>query len=163
MNKHPRYVVATMITIMMISIAGCAEMRSFGKFVPDDRAKIAFETYQINPDYRYYIIGSDVIPIAIIALHKSFTMGNDLCKEVQLTPDSMKETVTFMQMRIEECCHQNQFGFLVYDGQGKQMGILYSFIGAGIAFQVDGNGVVKMHGPQDNDQLKTYLGQTRSR
>ena len=34
-------------------------MRGFGKFVPDNNAKTAFETFQINPDYRYYITGSD--------------------------------------------------------------------------------------------------------
>lgn len=156
MRKCSRSVVVTLIIIMTIGAAGCANMQGFGKFVPDSKAKAAFETFQINPAYRYYITGSDLFPVAILALNQSYTMGNDLWKELQLTPDSMNEMVTFMQFKLMERCHQSQSGFLVIDHQGRQIGILYSYIGVGIAFKVDDNGVVKMYGPRDDDQLKQY-------
>jgi hypothetical protein len=160
MKKCSRYIVATLIIIMAISAARCADMRSFGKFVPDNNAKAAFETFQVNQDYRYYITGSDLYPVAILALHKSHTMGNDLWKELSLTQDSLKEIVTFMQLRLMGCCLQSQFGFLVYDPNGKQIGILYSYLGVGIAFKVDNDGVVKVYGPRDDDQLKQYQERT---
>ncbi len=64
--------------ILIICVAGCANVRDFGKFLPDDQAAIAFETYQINPDYRYYTTGSSTFPVAVMALDKSYKMGNDL-------------------------------------------------------------------------------------
>ncbi len=62
--------------------------------------------------------------------------------------------VTHMQHKLMERCHQNQSGFVVCDHQGKQIGSLYSYLGVGIAFRMDGDNVVKMYGPRDDDQLK---------
>lgn len=82
-----------------------------------------------------------------------------------MTPESLKEMVTFMQLRLMECCYQNQFGFLVYDSHGKPIGMLYSYLGIGITFKVDENRIVKIPGPKDDDQLKQYqerqTGQSR--
>jgi hypothetical protein len=157
MKKYLRsIVVTTLAMIIAISAAGCANMRGFGKFVPDNNAGATFETFQVNPDYRYYITGSDVYPVAILALDKSYSMGNNLWKELKFTPGSMNEMVTNMQFKLMECCQQMQFGFSVLDPQNKQIGILYSYLGVSIAFRVEGNNIVKMYGPRDDDQLKTY-------
>jgi hypothetical protein len=160
MRKCSRSIIAILIFIMALTAAGCANMRSFGKFAPDDNARTSFETFQLDPDYRYYITGSDVYPVAILALNKSYSMGNDLWKELSLTQDSLKEMVTFMQLRLMECCRQSELGFLVYAPNGKQIGTLYSYVGVGITFTVDDNGVVKMSGPRDDDQLKRYQQRT---
>jgi hypothetical protein len=159
MKSHMWFIVLLM-TISMFATAGCADMHSFGKFVPDDDAKIAFEKFQVNPDYRYYITGSDLYPVAILALNKSYSMGNDLWKELWLTPDSLNEIVINMQIRLLGCCLQNPFGFSVLDRQGKQIGMLYSYLGVGIVFKVDDNNVVKMYGPRDDDLLKKYQERT---
>lgn len=75
---------------------------------------------------------------------------------MQLTPASMKELVTFMQQRLMACCGQTWSGFLIIDPMGKQIGILYAYIGVGIAFRVEEDNVVKPYGPRDDDQLKKY-------
>jgi hypothetical protein len=38
----------------------------------------AFEKYQVNSNYNYYISGSDVYPNAIIGLDKALTLEPDL-------------------------------------------------------------------------------------
>lgn len=160
MGKYSRSIVLTLIITMAVIASGCAMMRGFGKFVPDDNAKTAFETFQINPDYRYYITGSDTYPAAILALHKSYSMGNDLWLELQPTRKIMSEIVTNMQTRIRECNGGGLHGFIIYDHQNKQIGTLYSFIGVGLAFKTEDHSVMKVYGPRDDDTLKSYQQRT---
>ena len=145
--------------IVIILLSGCAAAKDFGRFEPDKKAGKTFEIYQVNPDYRYYITGSDTYPVAILALDKSYSMGNDLWKEVDMTPKSLKETVTLMKLKLWECCMEPPFGFLVYDPREKLIGMMYSYLGVGIAFQVKDH-IVNMYGPQDDDSLKRYQGRT---
>ncbi|MEE9911494.1 MAG: hypothetical protein K4571_07195 [Deltaproteobacteria bacterium] len=140
--------------MIFICVTGCAG--GFGKFFPDDRVTSAFETYQINPDYRYYIAGSGTYPVAVLAFDKSYKMGNDLWEEIKLTPASMKDLVDLMQLRLMSCCGQMWSGFLVIDPLGKQIGILYAYVGAGISFRVEKDNVVRLYGPRDDDQMKKY-------
>jgi hypothetical protein len=149
--------VVLLVIFVLLSASGCISAnKNFGKFVPDDQARIAFETFQINPEFRYYITGSDLYPVAILALNKSYVIGNDLWKELDLTPQSMNDMVTHMQRKLMERCHQNPHGFVVYDHQGKAIGTLYSYLGVGIAFRMDSENVVRIYGPRDDDQLKSY-------
>lgn len=156
MRTSLRFFVASAAMITIIISAGCASMTGFGKFVPDNRARIAFETFEISPEYRYYITGSDTYPVAILALNKSYSMGNDLWKEMELTPAGIKVMVTDMQLKLLERCGQTWSGFLVIDQTGKQIGILYAYLGLQIAFKVAENNTVMMYGPHDDDQLKVY-------
>ncbi len=158
MRNH-RVLMAGTLMIMIMFMTGCASVQGFGKFTPDNRAGISFEAGQVNPDYRYYLTGSDTYPVAILALNKSYSMGNDLWKEVPMTPNYLKEMVTMMQLRLMECCQQSPFGFLVYTPEGKPIGMMYSYLGVSIAFQVNDR-IVIMYGPRDDDQLKRYQGRT---
>jgi len=160
-EKCLRPMIAIIAMTMIISAVGCANTTGFGKFVPDTQAKTAFEKFQISPEYRYYITGSDEYPVAIIALGKSYAMGNDLWKEIEPTPASMNHIVTNMQLKLMERCYQTQSGFLVLDPMGKQLGILYSYIGVGIAFSVGDDNIIRIYGPRDDDQLKAYQGRVQ--
>lgn len=162
MQTASRLGLVILVMVVLLSASGCAVINNnFGKFVPDDKAKITFETFQINPELRYYITGSDLYPVAILALDKSYTMGNDLWKELTLTPESLKSIINHMQHKLMERCHQHEFGFIVYDHNGKQIGMMYSYLGVGIALLMDSENMVKMYGPRDDDQLKMYQERTR--
>lgn len=153
--------VILMMFIFTIGIIGCAGPGSYGSFAPDNAAKSFFETYQINNDYEYYFSGSDTYPVALLALHKSYKMGNDLWRPISLTPALMEQLVANMQTKLTSCCYQNQFGFNIYDHKGKLIGMLYSYLGVGLTFRVDDEGFIRIAGPRDDDQLKIYQGRTR--
>ncbi|MRR16226.1 MAG: hypothetical protein EG826_07195 [Deltaproteobacteria bacterium] len=156
MRTSLRSIVATAALTLILISAGCANMTGFGKFVPDNRARNAFETFEVRPEYRYYITGSDTYPVAILALDKSYSMGNDLWKEVELTPAGIKVMVTDMQLKLLERSGQTWSGFLVIDQTGKQIGILYAYLGLQVTFKVVENNTVVLYGPHDDDQLKVY-------
>jgi len=162
-EKAQRFSLVPIIALTIILI-GCAGItKNFGKFTPDEQAKITFESFQIDTNYRYYISGGDVYPIAILALDKTYTMGNDLWKEMSFTKDTLQQTVANMQMRIRECCLTSHFGFAVYDSKGKKIGILYTYLGLGIAIKVEENNIIHMYGPTDDEQLKRYQDRISSR
>ena len=157
--KRPFCIIA--IFSFFVCASGCAIFnKNFGQFVPDNKARTAFETYQINPDYRYYYSGSDTFPVAMLALNKAYTMGNDLWPEVQVTPETMPQMILNMQNQRRMTSGGIHSGFAVLDPEGKQIGILYTYPGLGIALTVCKDKVIKMYGPKDDDQLRTYQGRT---
>jgi hypothetical protein len=99
--------------------------------MPDRDATIAFEKYQMNTDFNYYISGSDVYPHVIIGLDKSYNIEPDLWKHVDMTPHKLRELVLDMEQKIR---HLNMtltlHGFTLLDDKGKQIGIWYSILEA---------------------------------
>lgn len=149
---------SSMMCILTIWFIGCAGQAHYGSFVPESTAKSFFETYSVSSDYKYYITGSDTYPVALLALQAPYKMDNDLWKSIELTPASMEQLITNMQLQLRNCCYQNQFGFQIYDPKGKPIGMLYSYLGVGLTFRVDDDGTVWIAGPRDDDQLKSYQG-----
>lgn len=105
--------------------------KNYGKITPDRNAAKAFETYQINPNYNYYISGSDTYPNAIIGLDKAYKLEPDLWKHVEMTPQKLRELVTDMQSKIRSVnIRLSLHGFALFDDKGKQIGIWYSILAA---------------------------------
>ncbi len=123
-----------MCIVIIATSAGCTSLlvkRNYGRITPDRNATIAFETYQINPNYNYYISGSDVYPHVIIGLDKFYNIEPDLWKHIDMTPHKLRELVLDMEQKIR---HLNMtltlHGFALRDDRGKQIGIWYSILGA---------------------------------
>ena len=116
------------ILILIVSV-GCAGSiaQHYGSIVPDRNATDVFEKYQINPNYNYYISGSDVYPNAFIGLDKSYVLDTDLWKKVEITPAKFRELVQYMQDKALST-GQSQHGFAMFDDKGKKIGIWYSIL-----------------------------------
>ena len=99
MRKYWRIVLYIMCILILIASVGCAGSiaQHYGSIVPDGNATDVFEKYQINPNYNYYISGSDVYPNAFIGLDKSYVLDTDLWKKVEITPAKFRERVQYMQ------------------------------------------------------------------
>ncbi|MBP7342815.1 MAG: hypothetical protein KA957_10915 [Syntrophaceae bacterium] len=151
---------AVLFIFCLIALTGCAGPSSFGKFLPDDQARKVFETFEVSPDYRYYVSGSYTYPTALLALKKSYSMGNDLWTEATLSPDSMREMIVNMQHNMRNCCQSSHHGFVVYDQRNNAIGIMYTYVGLGVLFKVTDDNMVQIYGPRDDDQLKRYQGRT---
>jgi len=134
MKKRWRINFYVLCMVIVVTSAGCTGLlvkRNYGRITPDRNATIAFETYQINPNYNYYISGSDVYPHVIIGLDKSYNIEPDLWKHVDMTPHKLRELVLDMEQKIR---HLNMtltlHGFTLLDDKGKQIGIWYSILEA---------------------------------
>ena len=143
------------IAIMFLS-SGCSTLlfKNYGRITPDGDAREAFEKYQVNPKYNYYISGSDVYPNAIIGLDKAYTLEPVLWKPVEMTPEKMRELVEAMQHKVKSITWRLiLYGFAVYDDKGKQIGIWYSLPDAKTSVQMIDDHTVRVVTPD----IDTYL------
>lgn len=116
--------------------------RNYGSIIPDADTTTAFESYRINPDFNYYISGSDIYPNAMIGLRKALTLDSDLWKKIEPTPQEFREIIQNMQKKALSL-NQMQHGFSILDEKGRRIGIWYSILSAKTAIQtVEGNKVI---------------------
>jgi hypothetical protein len=124
---------------------------NYGKITPNMEVTNAFETYQINTEYNYYISGSDIYPNAIIGLDKAYTLESDLWKKVEMTPKRFRELVTDMKDKAGTV-HLGMplYGFVMLDDKGNQIGVWYSILEAKTFLRMKDNRRVIIYTPDIN-------------
>jgi hypothetical protein len=152
-----RLLLFALLFLVLESITACAFLsnKNFGKFVPDADVTAAFNKSEINPDFNYYITGSDTYPRSILGLNKVYILDSHLWKKVELKPEELSELTARMQQRAMDCCMQGQSGFAILDDQGRQIGIWYSMLSPSISIKVSDERKVIIYPPNDRD-YKSY-------
>jgi hypothetical protein len=155
MQKCWRITFYVLCIIVLISSAGCAGSiaQHYGRIVPDGNATAVFEKYQINPNYNYYISGSDVYPNALIGLDKSIVLDTDLWKKVEITPAKFRELVQDMQSKASTI-NQTQYGFAMFDDNSKKIGIWYSLLSVRTTLKMKDERTVIIYTPDIDTYLK---------
>ncbi len=126
--------------------------RNYGRIDSNREVTNAFERYEVNPNVRYYISGSDVYPNAILGLHREHRLDPEtLWKEVDMTPERMKEIVEHMRVKASELL-QFQYGFEIMDNGGRPIGVWYSMLESRTFVQVKKDGIIRI----DTPDLDTY-------
>ena len=126
--------------------------RNYGRIDPSRGATEAFERYDVNPNFRYYISGSDFTPNAMIGLDRRYRIDPEtLWREVEMTPERMKGIVQPMKSRAFEY-FQHQYGFEISDPDGRPIGVWYSILEARTFVRMNENGTVRI----DTPDLDTY-------
>jgi hypothetical protein len=118
-----------MCSLIIILSSGCAGslFKNYGKITPDGNVTNAFDAYQINPNYNYYISGTNMAPRAIIGLDKALTLEPDLWRQVEPTPEKLRELVDGVNSKGNVSGRRlGRNGFAMFDEKGKQIGIWYS-------------------------------------
>ena len=141
----------------LLLMAGLTTIACAGRMVgtnglidPSREATLAFENYSVNPTYRYYISGSDVYPNALIGLSRDYHLDPEtLWKEVEMTPNLMKEIVDHMKARASQLMQFPQ-GFNLVDDKGRVIGAWYSIITARTFVQMKKDGIVRIDTPDIN-------------
>ncbi len=153
MRKYSKILFYLLIFITCTS-CGNAALKNWGQIEPESEVKKQFETYQVNPNLTYYISGSDVYPNAILGLNKEYKLVSTLWKEVEMTPAMLQTKVSDMRLRALNI-GQDQFGFVVLDNRGKQIGVWYSLLSATAPVQMKGDKEVIIYTP-DIDTYEKY-------
>lgn len=110
-------------------LVGCASLhsRNYGMMTLDSNVKESFETYQVYPNYNYYVSGPDFFPHAILGLDKAYKLESDLWKPVDMTASKLREIVSGMKETVRHLdVRLTLYGFALIDDKGKQIGIWYS-------------------------------------
>jgi hypothetical protein len=132
-------------------------LRNYGRIDPNGKVTDAFERYEVNPEFHYYISGSDLFPNALMGLHKGYHLDPEtLWKEVVMTPERMKEIVEHMKTKAS-IYFQHQFGFEITDNGGRPIGVWYSILKARTFVRVNEDKIVRI----DTPDLDTYQEQSR--
>ena len=133
-----------------LGLLGCAglQFRDYGAISPDQAARTAFETQQVDPDYRYYVSGGHVYPNALIGLHKGYRLDPRTTWRpvAEMTAATMKEIVGNMQDKAMQV-RKVQHGFALTDPQGKRIGIWYSLLDARTLLKINTDGTVRIDTP----------------
>ena len=147
--KTKRCVRVCLLLVVCLSVLACAGMfRNYGRFNPSDEVFQAFATYQVNKDFRYYISGPDLYPNALMGLNRSYQLDpRTLWREVQMTPEKMKEIVGYMNTRA---LINRQTGFELLDNNDRSIGVWYSRIEVQTFLRIQEDGTVRIDTPNLN-------------
>ena len=167
-NRKYKVLSGIMLVLSMAGLfLGCtgALLKNSGSLKPSATATVHFERFSINDDYNYFLTGSDVYPVAIFGLKKSYEIDGDrdLWKEIEPKQEIISGLVSNMQMRLLDCCLQKAHGFDILDDHGQKIGEWYSMLGLVSGIIMKDNGKVLIYPPLDTDDVKRYQGRTSGR
>lgn len=157
MQKYLRTIHCVMRVLIILLSSGCAGslFKNYGRITPDGNVTNAFEKYQVNPIYNYYISGSDVYPNATIGLDMTLTLEPDLWKHVEMTPEKLRELVQDMRFKVKTLrWNMILHGFVMFNDKGKQIGVWYSIVEAKTFLSIKDNHTVIIITPDINTYLK---------
>ena len=143
-----------LLVALCLGAAACAGLtfKNYGRIDPNAEVTRAFEHYQVNPEFRYYISGSDFTPNALMGLNRAYRLDpRTLWKEVTMTPEMMKEIVEHMKTKAFDY-HELQYGFEISDDTGRPIGVWYSILTARTFIHKGKDGTVRI----DTPDLDTY-------
>jgi hypothetical protein len=152
--KSRRSIRFCLLLALCLSAAACTGhfFRNYGRIDLNSETTRAFEGYQVNPEFRYYISGSELYPNALMGLNRAYHLDpRTLWKEVAMTPEKMKEIVENMKTKAFGY-HQSQYGFEMSDDTGRPIGVWYSILTARTFLHMEENGTVRI----DTPNLDTY-------
>ncbi len=148
--KNRLLLFALLFVVLLSTIAcTCLSGKNYGKFVSNAEVTAAFNNAEINPDYNYYITGSDAFPRSILGLNKAYSFDSDLWKKIEFKPEELRHLTVRMKERAMDCCGEGQFGFVILDDKGKQIGIWYSILVPGMSIKVLDDRKVIIYPPND--------------
>ena len=114
----------SLLSVAVVFMAGCAGTGSYGRLVPNDNVKKAFETYQLPPNHAYYYSGPDAMPKALIGIRNEYHLESRFWKPVELTQDLLKRWLEWGHTRQGYDLSRNGSEILAPDG--RQIGIWYA-------------------------------------
>ena len=144
----------SLVLVLCAGVAACASLfRNYGAINPSNEVTQAFEGYQVNSEFRYYVSGGLTYPNALMGLHKDYRLDpRTLWKEVRgMTTEKMQEIVDHMKTKASQR-NMVQFGFEMSDNKGRPIGVWYSLLKARTFLRMNDDGTVRI----DTPPLDTY-------
>jgi hypothetical protein len=150
-KRNIRFYLLLAVCLSAVACTGTF-FKNYGRINPSSATTLAFENYQVNADFRYYVSGSDLYPNALMGLHRDYRLDPEtLWKEVTMTQARMKEIVEHMITKAAEF-RRYQYGFEMSDDKGRPIGVWYSILTARTFLRMQENGTVRI----DTPELDTY-------
>jgi hypothetical protein len=134
-----RFCVALGVLIVATMVSGCFE--NYGRLKHNDEVTRAFQTYQVQSDYKYYYYGRTNMPYAIVGIDRAYHMQSRVWREVDHDTEQFKKMIFWVWDDVYVPFYLS--GAHITDPGGKKVGIWYSGIWyAAIRFEEDNRIVV---------------------
>jgi len=117
---------ALVLVIILITLTGCATMegkKSSGVFTSREATDI-WHSYEVLPNYNYYISGADSRPRYIIGIDNKYHLTSKLWKPVDLTPEMLDHWINYYRPRVGYSV--NSYGAFIMDPNGERVGLWYA-------------------------------------
>jgi len=139
-SRFSRFCFILVMLIVSTMISGCFE--NYGRLKHNDEVTRAFQTYQMEPEYKYYYYGRTNMPYAIVGIDRTYHMQSRVWREVDHDTEQFKKMIFWVWDDI--FLPFSLSGAYITDPGGKKVGIWYSGIWyAAIRFE-EGNRIVVM-------------------
>ena len=115
-------VLGALITSTLLS--GCFE--NYGRLRHNGEVTRAFQTYQVEPDYKYYYYGRTNMPYAIVGIDRTYHMKSRVWREVDHDTEQFKKMIFWVWDDLYVPFYLS--GAYITDPGGKNVGVWYSGI-----------------------------------
>ena len=105
-------------------LTGCSALDGYGRLNNDVSVTTAFQEWEVNENYNYFIFGSDSAPDAIIGIDKKYAMITQTWEQVDPDSEQMKSWVRLMENSMDSS--KGIFGAAIEDEKGNSIGVWYS-------------------------------------
>ena len=114
------------LVVIQSTLTGCATTagkKSSGVITSREATEI-WHSYEILPNYHYYISGPETQPNYIIGIDDRYKLTTEFWIPVDLTPEMLKNWFNYIRPRVGYS--QSPFGAFITDSKGERIGLWYS-------------------------------------
>jgi hypothetical protein len=132
---------ALLLTAMMLVFSAC-QFENTGSVRKSPEVAQAFETQQLQafPTYRYYFLNQENNPFGVAGLESGYWMQGPDWKECDPGSPTFRKVVGLVQSFPAKGSRTE--GYYIMDRQGRQIGVWYSSLSAGIRVDPDSRKVM---------------------
>jgi hypothetical protein len=110
--------------ILTTLISGC--LQNYGRLKHNDEVTRAFQTYQVESNYKYYYYGRTNMPYAIVGIDSDYHMQSRVWREVDRDTEQFKKMIYWVWDDVYTPFYLS--GADITDPSGKKVGVWYSGI-----------------------------------
>jgi hypothetical protein len=111
-------------------VSGCA-MANFGSIRPSEDITRQFQELDINPNYRYWYLNQENNPFGVLGLDREYAFeGGPVWGQLDPDAATFKKVVGLVQGFPVRGSRTT--GFEIMDAQGRQIGVWFSSLNAGV-------------------------------
>ena len=120
---NPSVLVLVMILITLTGCAAAGGIKSSG-VVHSREATEIWHSYEVLPNYNYYISGAESRPWYIIGIDDKYSLTSKNWKPVDLTPEMLDKWINYYRPRVGY--DPKVYGSFIIKPDGERVGLWYS-------------------------------------
>ena len=117
---------ALILAIFLVTLTGCAATagKKSAGVVHSREATDIWHSYEVLPNYKYYISGAESRPWYIVGIDEKYKLTSKNWKPVDLTPEMLNKWINYYRPRVGY--DLKVYGSFIMNPEGERVGLWYS-------------------------------------